>query len=350
MQLLKNKTIGTSVLAMLFLAVSFTTSQAQMSSRSLSDVKIHSDIPMTIYGQHHFDNEETGFYPGMFVTERSEKKGFVNFGKGSSWIGASEVQHVDGYVCVYHNEPFTFPIGQNYKYRPVAITGAAVSDAAYFDENPSVLSTFTKYDPESDVQKVSSIEYWDVNGKSDAKITLSWDAESNIQDLTDDDLYVLSIIGIRDGRWEVIPSTIDEKALDITQHNGSFGTDESTFVKGSISTKEAIPLNSYDFYTLGAAHYDLVESPKEIGVSFNVYPNPMIVGGVSRLNFETNNSLDKNIQIFNARKELVYNANIPGNTESIELKDVTKLPGVYTVQIKDSKGKTSSKNLIIVDN
>lgn len=250
---------------------------AQTSSRLFGELSIKNKVAITFFGLHHFDNEENGFYPGVIQTERTGKKGFVNFSRGSSWIGASELQHVDGYVCVYHTEPFTFPIGANFKYRPVAISGARASDAAYYDESVQEVYGIDEQ-LDTDVKSVSDTEFWDVNGLNRSQITLTWDEYSEISEITDDQLSVLTIVGWRNNRWEIIPSKIDENMLDISIYNAKFIEDISSFKGGSITTLEAIPLNSYDFYTFGAMKSHLINNTVAKATRFNVFPNPHVLG------------------------------------------------------------------------
>jgi len=320
----------------------------QEASRLFSDLNVKNKVSITFFGLHHFDNEENGFYPGIITTERTGKKGFVNFSRGSSWKGASELQHVDGFVCVYHSEPFTFPIGSDFKYRPVAISGARASDAAYFDINPvEVQGVSSNLDTE--VKDISAIEYWDINGENRSHITLTWDEYSGIRDLTKDEISTLSIVGWKNNRWEVIPSKIDENMLDISVYNAMFKNESSSFEGGSITTLEAIPLNSYDYYTFGAISSYLSTAPEVVNLDFSIYPNPHILGGVSKLSFSKDNNLDKSISIYNANEQLVYTTTLKGNQQSMLLDNVAQAPGVYTIQVKDSKGFAFSKNLIIVD-
>lgn len=324
-------------------------SDCQEASRLFSDLNVKNKVSITFFGLHHFDNEENGFYPGVIYTDRSGKKGFVNFSRGSSWTGASELQHVDGYVCVYHTEPFTFPIGSDFKYRPAAISGARATDAAYFDLDPVDLpEVSSKLDV--NIKKISNVEYWDINGENRSHITLTWDEFSEIKDLTNDQLSTLSIIGWKNDRWEIIPSKIDENMLDISAYNAMFNKGTSSFKGGSITTLEAIPLNSHDFYTFGAVSSYSTTDPQVVASSFSVYPNPYVLGGISTLSFaEEGSSLAKTISIYNSNEQLVFEASVEANQSTMLLDNVAQVPGVYTIRVKDTNGNSQSKNLIIVD-
>lgn len=341
-----NNSIRVLCFALLFCCLCSDTT-GQEASRLFSDLNVKNKVSITFFGLHHFDNEENGFYPGIIYTDRTGQKGFVNFGRGSSWTGASELQHVDGYVCVYHNEPFTFPIGSDYKFRPAAISGARASDAAYFDMNPvEIVGVSNRLD--ADVKAISTSEYWDINGKNRSHITLTWDEASDIRVLTSGQMSALKILGWKNNRWELIPSKIDKNMLDISAYNAKFNKESSSFEGGSITTLEAIPLNSYDYYTFGVSS-SRISPTAEVVNNFSVYPNPYVLGGVSTLAFSDDSTLDKEISIFSSTEQLVFETTVKGNQKTLLLENVAQVPGVYTIRIKDSDGVSSSKKLIVVD-
>ena len=142
----------------------------------------------------------------MIKTARTGNKGYLNFGAGSSWTGASEDGYVDGYVTVFHDEPFVFPIGHNGQYRPIAISGGAKTVAAYYNESPEeaffATTTASNLDPSSNIERVSNQEYWEVRGAEPVNITLAWGASSNIPDITNGDVNNLTILGWKDGQWK----------------------------------------------------------------------------------------------------------------------------------------------------
>ncbi|MFI0425313.1 MAG: HYR domain-containing protein, partial [Flavobacterium sp.] len=211
-------------------------------------------------GNHSFLNGGTGTQPGIIGTERTGPNGYLSFVGTSTWSGATNATHVDGYVKTYQTGAFTFPIGDNGMYRPAAVSAAtalAPANAAYFGVNPSTAITsslkggnepilpsggpFSSLNMAVGVTKVSTNEYWDINGTTAAKITLTWNAASDITTLTTSNLLGLTIAGWDGTQWVNIPSTIDATAL----LGGS-----STLADGSITTDAALVPDTYSVYTL----------------------------------------------------------------------------------------------------
>lgn len=212
--------------------------------------------------QHNFQNGGSGVLPGTVGTERTAPQGFLSFSGTASVTGAADNAHVDGYVKTYMTTAFTFPIGDNGKYRPAAVSAASLANpanAAYFGVSASTAVTtsikggnepvlptggpFSTASKGSGVNTVDNVEYWDINGAASAKITLTWDATSAVSTLTNSTLSNLSILGWDGTKWVSIPSTVDATSL-------LGGT--SSLTTGSITTTAAIVPNTYTVYTLGS--------------------------------------------------------------------------------------------------
>lgn len=224
---------------------------------------------------------------GIVGTERVSPQGYVSFVGTATHTGASDAAHVDGYAKTYMSSAFTFPIGDNGKYRPARVSIASVANpanAAYFGVNPTsaitsslkggnepVLpsSTYPSATKAADVQNVSTVEYWDINGTQSAQITLTWDAASGVAAMTGGALAKLTIVGWNGSQWVAIPSTVDATSI----LGGS-----STTTAGSITTNSAITPSSYEVYTL-AVSCPNTTPPTAAAAS----PNPICVGSSSLL-------------------------------------------------------------------
>jgi hypothetical protein len=103
----------------------------------------------------------------------------LQFLAGSSATGASNSSYVDGMVRKIGNTAFTFPVGDNGFYRPIAISApsnvAHFFDAQYFNTDHN-LGTPANWDPS--FWTVTGCEYWNLtrNGgtASNVSVTLSW--------------------------------------------------------------------------------------------------------------------------------------------------------------------------------
>ena len=218
--------------------------------------------------------------PGIIGTERKGEKGFVNFAEGSGWKNVDNDHHVDGYVRTLSSNPWVFPIGDNGRYRPVGITGGANTNAAYFAVDPSLARTsavlggdepilpttgpFPTTSRNSQLMEVSKNEYWDINGQVPTKITLTYDDISEVYDLTNANIYALTIVGWDGAQWVPIPSAIEKRSLDAESFTLALAESASTIVSGAISTDLAIIPNSYEVYSLGAVVNSL---PNELDIN-----------------------------------------------------------------------------------
>ncbi|GAB3028163.1 hypothetical protein [Spirosoma pulveris] len=237
--------------------------QSYAQSASFGNTFIGSTSEMSIVGvQHDFQNGGSGVQPGIVGTERSGPQGFLSFSAGASHINASDNAFVDGYAKTYNTTAFVFPIGDNNKYRPAAVSAASLIEpitAAYYGVSPTTAITsslkggnepalpsggpFSITAKETALLAVDGVEYWDIDGTLSTRITLTWDANSNVSTLTAGNLTSLTIAGWDGTKWVIIPST-----MDATSILGS----ASTSTAGSITTTFSLAPNTYQVYTLAS--------------------------------------------------------------------------------------------------
>ncbi|AKD53812.1 hypothetical protein [Spirosoma radiotolerans] len=242
------------------------------SSGSFGNTFVHTNEEMGIFVQHNFLNGGSGILPGIVGTERNNPKGFVSFNTGSSWVSASSAAYTDGYVMTRQTGAFTFPIGDNNKYRPAAVSAssaAAPASAAYFaidgtlavtsslkGGNEPVLPTggpFPTATKATNVGIVDNVEYWDIDGTTPAKITLTWDANTPISTMVGSNLNNLTIVGWDGTKWVAIPSTVDASSLNLSTSASVFNGSSSSLTVGSITTNATLVPSSFTVYTLAGA-------------------------------------------------------------------------------------------------
>ncbi|MBQ0738813.1 gliding motility-associated C-terminal domain-containing protein [Aquimarina celericrescens] len=158
--------------------------------------------------------------------------------------GENDNRFVDGYASLTGDLDFTFPVGDDFRLRPMRVTdGASVntSRGAYFFEDPNFPNFFPeRFDTTnlaSNVLAVSIFEYWDLDGDTQTQVTLTWDDNSNIPTLVDD-LENLRVVG-----WNEI--TQEWESLG----NSVFSGDVSN---GEITSESFIPDN-YTVLTFGTS-------------------------------------------------------------------------------------------------
>ncbi|SEJ37820.1 Por secretion system C-terminal sorting domain-containing protein [Dyadobacter sp. SG02] len=234
---------------------------AQAQEGSQGNTTIFGGAQMTFFSNHNFVTGGGGAQPGVILTERAAGNfGVLNFaGDNLTSTGASDAGYVDGYVRKYGAGQFIFPVGDNGSLGQFAASADGVM-GAYFhaDANTAVTSNlFTGSDYAAlpsggpfatssmglNVEVVSTVEYWDIDGANATPLTLTWDAGSAISTLTGGQLGKLTIVGWNGTQWEAIPSK-----TDVTSVLG--GT--SDLSAGSITTVNPLAPDTYTAYTFAS--------------------------------------------------------------------------------------------------
>lgn len=177
-------------------------------------------------------NAQHSFVSNAILTKRTAPRGYLSFVGTSSYTGATNTSHVNGYVKTYMSNAFTFPIGNGSKLRPAGVSLASATapiDAAYFGNNPTT-DGYSSSAVASGVTNVSNVEYWDINGTTPARITLTWDANSGILSTSS-----VKIVGWNGSQWVNIPATVDAGA---------------SLSAGSITSTNTLAPDTYSVYTL----------------------------------------------------------------------------------------------------
>lgn len=155
------------------------------------------------------------------------QNGILEILNGATVTGASNASHIDGDIRKIGNTAFTFPVGDNGRYRPIAMSAPAQATdhftAQYFYSNPTV--PYPNAQRDATLDHVSGAEYWTLNrtgGTSSVNVTLSWDSNSG----TINDLSALRI-----ARWDI--------GLGRWKDQGNGGTTGTT-TAGTIITNGAV--------------------------------------------------------------------------------------------------------------
>lgn len=130
------------------------------------------------------------FLDGSIITPRSNPETSLDLINTDLTINVDDNKHVDGYTSYTGVAAYTFPIGDENRYRPLIIeNGASVNTAkaAYFFENASNPNSFSidllTTDTAEGVFNVSPFEFWDLDGTSTTRVTLTWDIMSNLSQI-----------------------------------------------------------------------------------------------------------------------------------------------------------------------
>lgn len=128
--------------------------------------------------------DNLNFSSGDLITSNAN---ILNLSAAATATGAADGNHVNGPMnkTTASTSKFTFPVGNGSKYRPCSITPASAAahtwkgqyhDGAYIDQSND--ATFNH---------LSTVEYWTLArtaGAGDGTVTLSWDAASGVNDLS----------------------------------------------------------------------------------------------------------------------------------------------------------------------
>jgi len=205
-------------------------------------VFIDTDIYVDNQANLHIIATQTEFHTGSIHTARGDNYGVVSFGSSAGWTNADHNSHVNGVVRMQNETAFSFPVGNADVFQPVYIERTA-------EHSPVDISfSYTPHDnltSETGIEQISDTFYWTILGEKPAKVSLSWNAFSNIDRLTDNNLTRLRIVAYDGTVWHTIESEIDETSFD----EGS----NSSLLSGSITSKNPIFLEGYEAFTLAAS-------------------------------------------------------------------------------------------------
>ncbi len=305
-----------------------------------SEVSISNGTYITVSGNLHIST--------ILSTPKSSNQPSITFTKGSSWTGASASRFLDGNVMVAHKNPFVFPIGANKVFRPIAISGAANTVASFFDRNPAKISSKslaskTTTTSETAIEQLNQEGYWTLDGKSATTVSLNYGAETQLEELTKGDLNKLSIVGYRNGQWEVIPSSIDKYAVNTSTYQAETDKSKSNFLNGSITTNSEIIPTDYDYFTLAATQ---IEKAVE-GTTFSMFPNPSLTRLPLNVNYQLAVPGDATLRVYTATGSLLAERTLKAENGTISLSGITTRSGTYMVSITDAEGGVVNQKLLV---
>jgi CHU_C Type IX secretion signal domain len=183
------------------------------------------------------------FRQGSIATPRSTPSVSWTFGDNATYTGASNTRHVHGYVSKIGNDTFSFPIGDGQWLRPAAISQPNVINAefkaAYFRGSPTgailpARSPFPINRVADRYLKISNNEYWDIDGSQSARITLTWNALSRVDTLSQNDISRIVVAGWDGKEWV---------NLGTTSVSGDILTN------GQVTSRNVVP-DSFDVFTI----------------------------------------------------------------------------------------------------
>ncbi len=261
---------------------------------------------------------------GDLITSRKQDTSYPLFTFDSFYTGESSLSKVDGYAGMEHKQDFTFPVGDETRLRWLRLESQALNArvrCAYFFEDPAdspTLGLSFKSDADATGLRVSSSEFWRLDGDIPSRVTLSWDEKSNVAALSQF-LADLRVVGWNRaaGAWE-----------DLGNTNVDGGRDYGTL------TSDTFVPSRYEIITFGGS--TATESFQVVELA-NYYLSPNGDGRNETLEIPAAQQYTDNaIQIYNRYGQLVfqqdhYTGGFDGqaNVELTVKRDKGLEPGVY---------------------
>ena len=207
----------------------------------------------------------TNFISGDIFTPRVQPNVYYNFLENAFYVGDGDVTKIDGYAGITNQQNFIFPVGDNVQLRPLVLNSESTNlsaKCAYFFENtgnPSSLSgSFNTNELDLDLEYVSGLEFWRLEGNVASTVSLSWNTRSDISALTDEPRKVVvagwSKIG---NRWINLGNTTALGSLD----------------EGFVTSESFIPDN-YEIITLGISKIPFEPLEMEVLSLDNYFVSP----------------------------------------------------------------------------
>ncbi|WP_158963002.1 gliding motility-associated C-terminal domain-containing protein [Myroides fluvii] len=169
--------------------------------------------------------------------------GMLTFKKGANAVNVSDASHVRGAIEKIGNDIFTYPSGDEGKYRPARISAPKEENAVFVGQYVYQDPAFFKARPHAVgvVKKLNDQEYWIIekgnDKQSDVLLTLSWDESTTAPDILTNPEEELHIV-----RWDPKQQLwVDEGGV----------VDMSTKEVTTVAT-----VRGYGFFTLAAVKKD----------------------------------------------------------------------------------------------
>ncbi|WP_076551353.1 gliding motility-associated C-terminal domain-containing protein [Maribacter ulvicola] len=204
----------------------------------------------------------TNFIFGNISTNLSQPDIFYNFINSSFYSGENDFSKIEGYAAITNQQNFGFPIGDAQYLRPLVIKSESVNlfaKCAYFFENPnnptSLPETFNTTSTALDVENVSTVEFWRLEGSISSTVSLSWNPRSAMANLTDDIALIIPV------GWH---KTLKEWV------NLSNGASLGSLNEGITTTTAFIP-DDYEVITLGTSKKPYEPLSKKVLTLDNFY-------------------------------------------------------------------------------
>ena len=163
------------------------------------------------------------FIEGNISSSLNNEVVFLNFLENAFFTGENDASKVTGFAAITNKTNFSFPVGDQTQLRPLLLDSNAnnrLAICAYLRENPgSPISITESFDTENRISRIGAVsdtEFWILQGEVSSTVTLSWNVESNLENLGEEvEDIILVGFSITDNLW--LPIDTASVSGDLTQ-------------------------------------------------------------------------------------------------------------------------------------
>lgn len=207
---------------------------------SYAQIQIAGGLHIAEKGVMHIAYTDTYLNEAQITTARTGDYGYLSLTQNSQVHNASHNAHVDGIIRMHGPEEDIFVTGHDAIFQPVRLINLNNTDPV---DLSFAFAAHENTNREDILTDLSDRFYWSVHrGDAEATISLSWNAFSELDNLTQNNLDALSIAGFDGTQWRVIESKVDSDYF--------YGGGTPSLLNGSISSVQPVNLGGYTAFTL----------------------------------------------------------------------------------------------------
>lgn len=276
----------------------------------------------------------TNYILGDVVTPRNQTDVNLDYLDNTFYIGNDNLRKIDGFSSLTNKQEFTFPIGDDDRLRAITIFSSQLipnAKSAYFYENPNTPSVFSSNfytgQKESNLESISTFEFWYLDGAIPSSVQMTWDDDSNLSAFVDE-IDNLKVVGwhTENQQWE---------NLGGLQLSGNLNA-------GQINSEIFIP-DDYSIITFGSGYENVLITLD----NYILTPNGDGVNDFLEID-EIERSPNNTLKIFNRWGRMVYSKqdykntfNGKANVNMVVQKELNLPDGIYfyIINLDDLKMK-----------
>ena len=195
------------------------------------------------------------FVLGNIRTPLTQPGIYLNFLDTGFYAGESNLTKVIGYAAITNQQNFIFPVGDAAFYRPLVLESQNTNffaKCAYFFENTnnpnSLPGTYNTFEVALDIEYVTDLEFWRLEGIVPSTVRLSWNERSDLSRFTDDFTKIVPV------GW----SKLSQRWINL-----SGSTPVGDLSQGFVTSAPFVP-DDYEIITLGVSKIPYEPLSKEV--------------------------------------------------------------------------------------